>query len=91
MNGTFQIYTEIVIKYRSRINKNLPQPNTAPNLEIAKVWFDPDAINAIGTPFKLVTTFGTDSIWEIWPSPSWPKLLAPQTNISPAKKKNAKF
>lgn len=49
--------------------KNLPV------LEIAKLWYPPQAINPIGTPIKDFTTFGSQTILSLTdagPKPSWP-------------------
>lgn len=65
----------------------LPQPNTAPDFEMANVWFDPQVINPSGMPFRLGIAFGTGSIGEMIPNPSCPKLFAPHVKMSPARNK----
>ena len=56
----------------------LPQANTAPLLVTARVWLPPHATPATGTPARLSTSVGLNTMSLLRPSPSCPLLLLPQ-------------
>lgn len=65
----------------------LPQPNTAPDRERAKLWSPPAVIFARGIPARELRGWGNSLLGSPFPRPSWPLEFLPHVNSWPSKRK----
>lgn len=64
----------------------LPQPNTAPDKERAKLWSPPAMIFARGIPARDLRSWGNNLLGSPFPRPSWPLLFWPHVKSWPSKR-----
>lgn len=62
----------------------LPQPNTAPDKERAKLWSPPAVICAKGIPARDLRGCGNSLLGSSLPRPSWPLVFWPHVNSWPS-------
>lgn len=66
----------------------LPQPNTAPDKERAKLWSPPAVICAKGIPARDLRGWGNSLLGSPFPRPSWPLVFWPHVNSWPSERGN---
>lgn len=64
----------------------LPQPNTAPDKERAKLWSPPAVICAKGIPARDLRGWGNSLLGSPFPRPSWPLVFWPHVNSWPSER-----
>lgn len=64
----------------------LPQPNTAPDKDRAKLWSPPAVICAKGIPARDLRGWGNSLLGSPFPRPSWPLVFWPHVNSWPSER-----
>lgn len=64
----------------------LPQPNTAPDKDNAKLWSPPAVICAKGIPARDFRGWGNSLLGSPFPRPSWPLVFWPHVNSWPSER-----